>query len=210
MIMRAPDGLALFQAAQRYVLIDQQRLDPALIARQQSVLSLLFRLELSETPDVVREVLPLLLGWLSAAPQAPLRRSVTLWIERLMAREMQGVSITELIEQNGGLMDARKFATWADYLENQGLQKGLVQGKELGLAEGKAEGKAEGQRIALRAIMQKRFGPLPYSAMLRIEQVADADIAHWIERAVDADSIDVLFAGQTAPGEALPAFRGPI
>lgn len=60
MIMAAPAGLAEFQAAQRYCLIDQKRLDPNALARHSAILATLFRLELSKSPRVVRKILTVL------------------------------------------------------------------------------------------------------------------------------------------------------
>jgi hypothetical protein len=112
---------------------------------QASVLALLFRLELSETPDVTREVLPLLTSCLSEAAQTPLRRSVRLWLHRFMERALPGVAVEDVLDSGGAIM-ARTFATWQDFLEDRGMQRGR--------AEGKAEGRAEGQRLALRTTPQ--------------------------------------------------------
>ena len=63
-----------------------------------------------------------------------------------------------------------------------------------GRAEGRAQGQAEGQAKALERVLLKRFGKIP--SVFR-EAMASADIAQldaWIERAIDADSIEAVFA----------------
>jgi hypothetical protein len=168
------------------LLIDQRRLDPARLARHASVLALLFRLELSETPDVTREVLPLLTTWLSEAAQTPLRRSVRLWLNRFMARELPGVAVEDVLDSEGGTM-ARKFATWQDFLEDRGMQRG------------RAEGKAEGQRIALRQFIEARFGALAPPQAALIAQVPDTDLEAWIKKVASAPSLQTLVDGARAP-----------
>lgn len=199
LILAAPAALQHLQASQRYALVDQHRLDPACIASHASVLALLFRLELSETPEVIREVLPLLIAWLSDAPQAPLRRSVRLWLGHFMAREMPGMAADDVLECKGGVMAARKFATWQDFLEDRGMQRGRAVGRAEGMAEGKAEGKAEGQRIALRTLIEARFGAMAPPEAALIAQLPDTELAQWIVRAASVPSLQTLVDGVRAP-----------
>ena len=85
-----PDGLDHFRPTHRYVVIDQRRLDPVLLANTESMVATLFRMELSDWPDVLREVIPLLAAWLRQDEFEPVRRTVGLWLEQRFVREFQG------------------------------------------------------------------------------------------------------------------------
>ncbi len=75
MILEPPAGLAEFQPAQRYFLIDQHRLDLSSQPDRADVLGLLFRLELSETAGVLTDAVGLLAAWLNASGQSDLRNA---------------------------------------------------------------------------------------------------------------------------------------
>lgn len=191
LIMNAPDTLAPFQASQRYVLIDQQRLDGEQLAAKGSVLALLFRLELSDVPEVLKEVLPALGTWLRMDAQAPLRRSVGAWVEQLLVRQFKEIASTAVFDLEGESdKGARKFETWADYLEDKGRQQGI----ELGMQQGMQQG----MRTALQSILVKRFGAFPAGLLPMLEQAGADQLGQWLEQALDTPSIEALL-GRPAP-----------
>lgn len=165
---------------------------------KRSVLALLFRLELSEVPDVVSDILPLLAAWLSEDAQGPLRRDVALWVEQLFSREFKGV-FRRLESGRGTAMRGRKFETWTDAVEDRGLQRGLKQGLEQGLEQAHAS-----LRRILERVLVKRYGALPLGVAAQIEHAPMDELEMWIDRAMDADSIDALFGPQAAQRQAQP------
>ncbi|MDQ1924103.1 Rpn family recombination-promoting nuclease/putative transposase [Massilia pseudoviolaceinigra] len=191
LLMQAPAELAPFQPSQRYLLIDQQRLDRAALEANATLLALLFRMELSSASEVRDNVLPALLTWFDDAPQESLRLSVAQWIKHLAQRRANPESFA--FDSVEGVADMeRKFETWAEEFEDIGFQKGLA------LAEkARMEGAAEGQVTALRAmlgsLLHKRFGALPQTATLRIGQATQADLEQWFERGLDAPSLAAVF-----------------
>ncbi|MDQ1814516.1 Rpn family recombination-promoting nuclease/putative transposase [Massilia sp. CCM 9210] len=193
LLMQAPAELAAFQPSQRYVLIDQQRLDKAALEANASLLALLFRFELSVGPDVSNNVLPALVTWFKEAPQANLRRSVQVWVHGLLARRTGKPELFMVDSVEEGADMKGKLDTWAEEFEELGFQKGCAQGK----AEGKAEGKVEGQVIALRAVLdsllRNRFGDLPVSATQRIGQATQAELEQWFQRSLNAASLQAVF-----------------
>ncbi|ATQ74442.1 transposase [Massilia violaceinigra] len=196
LLMQAPAELAAFQPTQRYVLIDQQRLDRTALEANASLLALLFRLELSLFPDVSTNVLPALTTWFKEAPQASLRRSVQVWVNGLLAR---GTGNSELFMVDSAQEDADmgdKLATWAEQLEEIGFQKGFALA-EKAKEDGKAEGKAEGQVIALRgmlgSLLRSRFGALPAPAAQRIARATQAELEQWFERSLSTPSLQAVF-----------------
>ena len=201
LLMQAPAELAALQPSQRYVLIDQQRLDRTELEANASLLALLFRLELSAAPDVSKNVFAALTTWFKGSPQANLRRSVQVWINALLARgaSKEELCMVDSVEEGADM--GGKLATWAEQFEELGFQKGCAQGKAEGVAEGiakgKAEGKAEGQVIALRGVLGKllriRFCNVPDLAAQRIEQATQGELERWIERSIAAPSVPALF-----------------
>ncbi|HEX8610347.1 MAG TPA: Rpn family recombination-promoting nuclease/putative transposase [Telluria sp.] len=187
LLMQAPDELGPFQPSQRYVLIDQQRLDRAALEANSNVLALLFRLELSRFSDVSIEVLPALATWYKDAPQTSLRNSVQQWINALLARETGNPewlalgSMKEVTEMEG------KVGTWAEEIEEIGFQKGCAEGKTAALRE------------VLKCLLGIKFGDVAVQAVPRIEQATQAELERWIERSVTAPSLAALFADDAAP-----------
>jgi len=189
LIMSAPPGLAKFQAHQRYCLVDQQRLDRAGLADKSGLLAMIFRLELSDSPAVLLEILPTLECWWTAHEQTPLRQAVLLWVERLVKREyfeVVGIDSFQMREVTG--MGARKFATWTDEAKYRGRQEGL--------AEGLAEGSRIGLINGLKTVIELRFGAVPESLVEKIRQIEPGDVERWIARALQADSLAALFADE--------------
>lgn len=186
-----PAGLEMFQASQRYLLIDQRALDPEQLVAGRNLVSALFRIELSDSPQTLMEVLGSLGAWLCGAEQAALRRSLASWIERLHRREMgKDLDVLAFWEQDDmGERFQRKFATWADYLADQGMQKGLAAGREEGRQEGLQEG-LQTVRGVLRKLLQRRFGPLPAPADVRIDDAGMEECARMLAYAAEASSLD--------------------
>nr|WP_248287286.1 Rpn family recombination-promoting nuclease/putative transposase [Massilia antarctica] len=199
LLMQAPDELAALQPSQRYVLIDQQRLDKTALEANASLLALLFRLELSAAPDVLYEVMPALTTWFAAAPQANLRRSVQVWINALLARgaSERALLVVGNVEEDADMKG--KLDIWAEEFEEIGFQKGSAEG----MAKGKAEGKAEGQLAALRGVLGSllriKFGDVPELVMKRIDQAPEAELHRWIEHSVNAPTLPAIFGRDAAP-----------
>ncbi|MDQ1833299.1 Rpn family recombination-promoting nuclease/putative transposase [Massilia scottii] len=193
LLMQAPAELAALQPSQRYVLIDQQRLDRTALEANPGLLALLFRIELSAGPDVLYQVLPALTTWFADAPQSSLRRSVQVWINALLARgaSERAWLVADSVEEGDDMKG--KLDTWAEEFEELGFQKGSAEG----MAKGKAEGMAKGQVIALRAVLgsllRNRFGELPAPATQRIGQATQVELEQWFERGLNAPSLQAVF-----------------
>lgn len=184
LFMEAPAELIPFQPSQRYVLIDQQRLDPAALGAKSTLLALLFRVELSSASEIKNDVLPALLTWFNDAPQASLMRSVEVWLACLAKRRGEPASFT--FDSAEELTDmGRKYATWAEEFEDIGFQKGNEQGK--------LEGQLSALREVLTNLLRKRFGELPEPAGQRIGQAGQAELQRWCERSIDAPGLDAVF-----------------
>jgi flagellar biosynthesis/type III secretory pathway protein FliH len=75
----------------------------------------------------------------------------------------------------------------------QGLQQGLEQGLEQGRQQGRQEGRQEGERSMLRALIGKRFGPIPPSVDERLSNLSVAELEAMSFRLFDAQTLGELF-----------------
>ena len=67
----------------------------------------------------------------------------------------------------------------------------LRQGRQEGRVEGLIEGKAE---VLLRQLT-RRFGPLPEDVTARVKSGATEQLDLWIDRVLDAPSLEAVFEG---------------
>jgi predicted transposase YdaD len=178
LVAQGPDELTSFQASQRYLLIDQSRIDPALLANARDLVSIIFRVELSDSLHVLYEVRSALTAWLAGQEQAALRRSIAAWIKRVLQRESESASfdIEQFLEGEtmGERYPQRKYDTWTDYEQDQGRKKVL--------------------RELLRRQLQRRFGEIPQSFNATIEEAGSPELMLWFERTLEAHDFQEVFA----------------
>jgi len=88
---------------------------------------------------------------------------------------------------------ARGEAIGVERGEQRGLQQGLQKGLQQGMQQGMQQGELLGERKLLMKVLKSRFGPLPGSAMTKIEEATESELSLWAERASVGDSLaDVL------------------
>jgi len=54
--------------------------------------------------------------------------------------------------------------------------------------------RTEGRVAALRRLLERRFGPLPDQVLTRLHTAGIAELDCWLDRVLDADSVDAVFA----------------
>jgi predicted transposase YdaD len=102
----------------------------------------------------------------------------------------------EILERLDGMITEEQLKESSFYKEilQEGLAEGLKQGRAEGRAEGRLAGHAEGVKIgkreALVRVLTKRFGRLPAWSMERIESASTRSLNAWMDRAVQAKSLD--------------------
>ncbi len=74
----------------------------------------------------------------------------------------------------------------------------LEQGKAEGLEQGKAEGLAEGRAATLIRLLERRFGSLPREAASRIAAADLEELDTWLDRVLDAATLDAVFESRAA------------
>jgi len=77
-------------------------------------------------------------------------------------------------------------------------QEWMAEGKAEGKAEGEAEGEARGEAKALLRVLERRFGPLSAEARDRVAAADVVQVEAWLDRAVDAPTVDEALASPVA------------
>jgi hypothetical protein len=197
-----PPALRRYQPNLHYWLLDENRLPEYDLPEENAVTALLL-LERSHAPEATLKALDLLLRWLNAEAQRPLRRSFAIWVQRVLLRErLAGQTYPELNElYEVRDMLAERVKEWTEQWKQEGLAaglaeglaEGLAQGLEQGLQRGRTEGRTEGEAALLLRQLNRRFGPLSDATRQRIE-MADADtLLVWGERLLDARGLDEVW-----------------
>jgi predicted transposase YdaD len=188
LVAAGPGELDPYQASQRYLLIDQRRLDPAALKSARNLVAALSRIELSKSADVLMEAT--LGAWLAGEAQSPLRQSILSWIARLQQRRKHGEMIPEvqrLLEGEAmGERVQRRYANLTEYI--------LDAGQQLGREEGREEGKLLTLRAVLKRQLAQRFGPLSAATATRIDAATEDEVERWVDGVLAADSADGLIA----------------
>src|SRR5690554_5061083 len=188
-----PKGLDVFQPRLLYHLVDEARLKLHPLDSVRNFSEALFRLERGRTVDDLRRVLQALDKVMRTPELQSLRRAFGVWVRILLRRKAPRSSISE-IERINDIMEAdsmlaERIEGWFDEAEQRGLQKGLEKGRQ----EGRQEGLQTGEAMALRRLLDKRFGPLPANVDSRIDEASQEQVEAWLDKIIDAPSLDDVF-----------------
>lgn len=190
LIARLPGGLDALRPRLPYLLVDEGAFSPAELAAPENVAAALFRLERSQTPSEVREIVAVLAASLPSEAESELRRAFAAWLTRvLLPDRLPDVAVPELADlREIKTMLAETVIDWTK------------QWKEEGLEEGRREGLQQGEARLVLRLLKRRFGPLPPDVRARVE-VADADtLLVWGERVLSATTLEQVFAPVPARG----------
>lgn len=61
------------------------------------------------------------------------------------------------------------------------------------IREGEERGKLEGKLETLRLLLSSKFGDVPESVQIRLQEGTDAELTRWIRRVLTAASLDEVF-----------------
>ena len=102
-----------------------------------------------------------------------------------------------------------RAAQWKEEYIRQGVLLGRAEGLAEGEARGLAEGEARGRGLALRDLLEARFGPLPSSVASSLAGLSDAEeLRRLMLSAVHAASLGA-FMERIAVTDAPPQGREP-
>jgi hypothetical protein len=167
----------------RYKLVHEATFDAAELAKKESPVADLFRLERSVSWQEVRAAIGLLQE--HVGPDEPeLRRAFESWLEHVVLPRL-GVATNEIparptLEEFQSML-AERIDEWNERLRQEGRQ------------QGRQEGRKEAESEALLLLLERRFGPVDPALRERIA-AADADLLlEWIDRFATAKSVAEIF-----------------
>ena len=73
------------------------------------------------------------------------------------------------------------------------MEEGLREGRREGRMEGQQEGASLVAQRTLERQLTRRFGPLPPEAVARIHQAALPQLETWLDRIIDAPTLQAVF-----------------
>ena len=77
--------------------------------------------------------------------------------------------------------------------KSEGRAEGLAEGLERGMERGMRRGRVDGERAVLERQLRRRFGALSPEVEERMGEASAADIATWLDKVLDADTLDDVF-----------------
>jgi len=175
MIALPPDSpLWPWQPSARYHLLDMGAVPERDLAVRGTLAALLFRLEHPHEPEELAGLIDDVVGWFRIHPgYEDLKRLFT----ELVRQAIEGYEASAIMP--GDMMEMRSM------LANLG---------ETWKKRWKAEGVAEGEASALIRLAEKRFGPLPTDLRTRVLAADAAAIEAWLDRLMEASSLEALFS----------------
>ena len=186
-ISKYPGAMGPYLPSMRYLLLDEgawEGREP----QGNNLVSAIFQLENSRSPEDIERVLGLLVAWLQAPDQEDLRRSLTEWLRRVVlpARLPENTYLEDMHTlQEMHSMLAERVEQWRREYEEKGLEKGLKQGLEQGLRRGEAQ-------LLLRQLT-RRFGTLPNEIQQRLDQASTTELEQWADNILDATTLEEVF-----------------
>ncbi|CAA7619557.1 conserved hypothetical protein [Magnetospirillum sp. SS-4] len=163
-----------WQPQVRYHLLDMGAVPEEELAIRDSLAALLFRLEHPHEPEELAHLVDEVVGWFRRySGYDDLKRLFT----ELVRQAIEGYEPSVAVP--GDMMEMRSM------LANLG---------ETWKKRWVAEGEAKGEASALIRLTEKRFGPLPADLRARILAADAASIEAWLDRLMEAPSIETLFS----------------
>jgi hypothetical protein len=185
--LEADSPLWPWQPQSRYHVLDIGAFDPDDLARRDSPVALLFRLEQGGEPEDLAESIGALIAWFRRHPGYDELKRL---FGELARQAIKGAGLTAPVPDDMTEMKAM-LATQGEAWKRRWTAEGVALGKAEGVAEGKAE-------MLLRQL-RRRFGPLAPEVSARVA-AADADqLDLWADRLMDGGDLNDVFGEVPAP-----------
>ena len=180
LIVHLPGGLEHYLPSMKYLILDEGNYDLSELTPLKNLVAAIFRLENSNSQDDIIEVISNLIEWLSTPEQARLRRSFSLWINRVLRPTSNfGTSTLEL-------NDLVEIKTMLANRISQWIREGEVRGE--------AKGEIKGEVKTLLKQLTLKFGTLPEGLEQQVNSADKTQLDFWIERVLTADTLDEIFS----------------
>ena len=200
--------LAPYQPAQRYHLIDLQRV-AADDLPYRNLLRAVARLEQSRSPRDVMRAVTALRRWLPERGAEELRRAFADWLSQMAGRLAPPGAIVPAIRtlEEASMTLVERVAEWPKQWLREGREQGVAEGREQGVAEGREQGRAQGvdqQRALLCRLAAARFDAETAARLADLlAPIADperlAEVGDWLVRCDSAAAFLARFDPASPP-----------
>ncbi|RUP30440.1 MAG: hypothetical protein EKK45_08875 [Curvibacter sp.] len=193
-----------------YHLIDEARLKLSPSDEVRNVTEALFKLEHSANPADIARLAHAMGQALQAPEHQKLRRTLNVWLRRLIRRKMPDIATDELDQIHDLLKGPTMLEETLERLYNEaiekGLSKGLSKGHSQGLTQGITEGisqgltlgRSQGIAMMLARVIEQRFSPVPPWAYQRLQSASVERLEAWSEQMFSAPTLEALLDGSGA------------
>ncbi len=175
LIVTLPGGLEHYLPALKYLILDEGAYDPQTLTPLKNLVAAIFRLENSRSYEDIIEVISNLIEWLSTPEQTRLRRSFSIWINRVLQPPGQSAqpksNLNDLVEIK--TMIAQRIPQW--------------------IQEGEQRGEARGEAKTLLKQLDLKFGELPAWVEQRVHTADKKQLDIWVERILTEDTLEKIF-----------------
>lgn len=164
-----PESLKYYRPQHRHFLLDESRVPGEELDKSKGLAAQLLRLERAQEPEQVRRIVRELIARLHGPEYLSLRRAFTVWLGRVVLKRS---GITEEIPE---FQDLREVDAMLEERAAQWKDEYIRQGVMIGKAEGISIGETRGLGLALRDLLEARFGTLPQSVTSYIASSSDSN-----------------------------------
>ncbi len=183
LFVEAPRELARYRPRMPYLVIDEERLGEADLESLRNLAAALFRLERSQGPADMFQVMDALAEWLR--DRDDLLRNFLAWITHvLLPRHEAAVGRNEeaqSLEELKIMLQEQTQRTWSQIAYEKGTEKG------------KKEGEKKGHAHMLETQLEAKFGPLDDSVRPRLYEATSEELLRWGTRLLKAESLAEVF-----------------
>jgi hypothetical protein len=170
----------------RYHLVDEKALPGSDLERRESLVALLFRLEIGPRPEELVDLVDEVIGWFRQHEgYETLKQLFTEVVEHVVSAQ-DGFRIGPAVMAANDLLEIRemvsaRFKEWEEEVRADALAKGI------------AEGRTQALVGVLSKQLRRRFGELPPDVVERIRSANADELDKWMDRMMDANSIGDVF-----------------
>jgi len=187
LIVALPGGMEQYLPSLKYLILDEGAYDPQTLTPLKNLVAAIFRLENSTSHEDIVQVISNLIEWLEMPGQTRLRRSFSIWINRVLQPPGQTT------RQTSNLNDLVEIKTMLAQRIPQWIQEGERRGEARGEARGEVKGEIKGEAKTLLKQLGLKFGSLPAWVEQRVNAADKEQLDAWVERVLTADTLEKIF-----------------
>ncbi len=184
LVEKVPGSLGYYQPSAPYLLLVEKQYQDEELKPLNNLAAALFRLEISQEPEHLVEVIENLLHWLQGSEQTSLRRAFTVWFHRVLFANKpipdDVGSLNELVEVRDMLTG--RVEEWKRKWKDEGIDEGIEEGIQIGTIN------------ILQQLLIGKFGTLSNDTIDRLQSADESQLQIWVGRLLTATTLNEVFS----------------